>query len=333
MKPFLSFIIPVFNRPQEIEELLYSVAQASAPPVFEVIVIEDGSTLKCETVCSRFRESIPIKYFYKKNTGPGDSRNYGMQRAESDLFIILDSDCILPEDYFVKLDSFLDENEVDCFGGVDKAHPTFSSTQKAIDFAITSILTTGGVRGKMKDPSKFQPRSFNMGLTRKAFVATGGFTDLHPGEDPELVFKLWEQGFQTAQASHLSVYHKRRIDWKKFYVQMSKFGKARVILNVRHPQYSSITYWFPFLFTSGLFLSLLLCFFQWWLPCIVYLLYFLLVFVAASKIHGLMVGIKSVLATFIQFVAYALGFAQAQWKINICGKQPKIAMPELFFDA
>ena len=231
----ISFIIPVYNRPDEVEELMDSFLELDGEKSFEIVIIEDGSSLTSEGVLKAYRDQLNISYFFKQNSGPGDSRNYGMERAQGNYFIILDSDCILPKNYMTEVMASLKANYVDCFGGPDAAHESFSNLQKAINFSMTSILTTGGIRGKKESVGKFQPRSFNMGLSKKAFEATGGFGTIHPGEDPDLSIRLESLGFETALYPEVKVFHKRRISWSKFYTQVYKFGMVRSILNKWHP--------------------------------------------------------------------------------------------------
>ena len=214
-----SFIIPVYNRPDEIQELLDSFVGLKTATEFEIVIVEDGSTVLSKTSVESFKNTLNISYFFKENSGPGDSRNYGMQRAKGDYFIILDSDCVLPENYLNEVEKSLNNNYVDCFGGPDAAHDSFSNIQKAINFSMTSFITTGGIRGHKKGLDKFQPRSFNMGLSKKAFEASNGFGRIHPGEDPDLSIRLWNLGFKTKLISEAFVYHKRRISWNKFYKQ------------------------------------------------------------------------------------------------------------------
>lgn len=212
---FISLIIPVYNRPHEVEELLESLKKQTQTD-FEVVLIEDGSTVDCRSVAEEYSDSLQISYYYKENSGPGSSRNYGMKRAKGTYFIILDSDCILPPNYIQEAYSTLTHSYVDCFGGIDTAMESFTDIQKAINFAMTSFLTTGGIRGGSEKLGKFQPRSFNMGISKKAFEASGGFSKIHPGEDPDLSIRLWKLGYETRLFKNLYVYHKRRIDWKKF---------------------------------------------------------------------------------------------------------------------
>jgi len=327
-----SVIVPVYNRPDEIAELLESLSQADFNEPFEVVIVEDGSSVPCREVVQRYAGKLDISYHAKENSGPGASRNYGMQRAKGDYFLIFDSDCIIPLHYFREVEMALERDYCDCFGGPDKALDYFSDIQKAINFAMTSTLTTGGVRGASEKLDKFQPRSFNMGLSRQAFDATGGFGNIHPGEDPELCMRLWEKGFRTRLFSRAFVYHKRRIDWKKFSLQVSKFGKTRPILDSWFPKYSRLTYWFPSVFILGFYLSLamLVLAIDW--PMKMYFLYFFLVFIlSVVRNKSLKIGWFSVIAVFRQFNGYGLGFMQSFIKIRLLKRKPQEAFPELFF--
>jgi GT2 family glycosyltransferase len=244
----------------------------------------------------------------------------------------LDSDCILPEDYLASVDKNLKKQFVDCFGGPDNALDSFSSVQKAINFTMTSFLTTGGVRGGSEKIGKFQPRSFNMGLSKKAFEASGGFGNIHPGEDPDLSIRLWKLGFKTRLFKDSYVYHKRRIDFSKFYKQVNKFGKARPILDSWYPKHSKITFWFPTLFILGFAIAMILYVFGFSIPIKVYAAYFILLFWIGS-IENLnpWIGFLSVFAAIFQFVGYGVGFLQSFIKIKLKKQQPETAFPELFF--
>src|SRR5690606_13179923 len=190
-----SFIIPVYNRPQEIQELLDSFCSLDYQKSFEIIIVEDGSIDKAESIVTQFKEKLNISYYYKHNSGPGDSRNFGMERARGNYFIILDSDCILPPQYLNEVDEYLNRTYLDCFGGPDAAHHDFSAIQKAINYVMTSFWTTGGIRGKNMAVQKFEPRSFNMGISKLAFEKSGGYGKIHPGEDPDLSQRLLKLGF------------------------------------------------------------------------------------------------------------------------------------------
>ena len=327
-----SFIIPIYNRPEELDELLNSLVSQTYEGDFEVVVIEDGSTITSEQICKKYQNDLLITYLSKPNTGPGDSRNYGMQRAQHDYFLILDSDCILPSHYLEAVDDFLQAYYVDCFGGSDTATDDFTDIQKAINYTMTSLLTTGGIRGSQKRIQRFEPRSFNMGLSRKAFEATGGFGKIHPGEDPDLVIRLWEKGFDSAFIPTAFVFHKRRISWAKFRTQVSKFGQTRAILNHWHPQTRKLTFWLPTCFALGLCGAILLAFFGYIAPLLVYVSYFILIgWDSARENHSVKIGFLSVWALLVQFFSYGWGFLRATLKIAFVKKPIETLFPHLFF--
>mgnify|MGYP003466461517 CR=1 FL=1 len=327
-----SFIIPVYNRPDEIDELLESLITQNFNQSFEVVVVEDGSTITCKHIIEKYTNKLDISYFFKPNSGPGDSRNFGMKHAKGDYFIILDSDCIIPSQYLSEVDKCLATEFVDCFGGPDAALDSFSDIQKAINITMTSFLTTGGIRGGSEKLSKFQPRSFNMGISKKAFVASNGFGKIHPGEDPDLTIRLWKLGFETRLFPEAFVYHKRRIDWKKFYTQVNKFGKARPILNQRYPEFSKITYWFPTLFLVYIVISVFLLLINIKTLFFIGVLYFILLFFqAVYKEHKIKIGFLTIISTLIQFYGYGIGFLISSFKLKVLKQKPEIAMPEMFF--
>lgn len=327
-----SFVIPVYNRPDEIEELLESLTHQKYKEPFEIVVVEDGSTVPCKYIVEKFTTALNISYYSKPNSGPGASRNYGMARAKGAYFIILDSDCLIPDQYLIEVDVFLKRCNVACFGGPDAAHTSFSDVQKAINQTMTSFLTTGGVRGGSEKLGKFQPRSFNMGISRQAFEATKGFGKIHPGEDPDLSIRLWKLGFETALIPNAYVFHKRRIDWEKFYKQVNKFGKARPILNQRYPEYNKPTFWFPSLFMIGFVIALLLVVVDIELFLLFYLLYFVAVFMESLVLtKSLKISFLTIIATFIQFFGYGAGFLMSYFLLNIKKLKPEEAMPEMFF--
>lgn len=327
-----SFIIPVYNRPDEVQELLQSFADLNTKTDYEIVIVEDGSSLSSKKVVESFKNELNISYFFKENSGPGDSRNFGMQHAKGNYFIILDSDCILPNNYLIKVEKSLEKAYVDCFGGPDAAHSSFTNLQKAINFSMTSFITTGGIRGNKNSVDEFQPRSFNMGLSKKAFEASSGFGRIHPGEDPDLSIRLWDLGFITKLIPEAFVYHKRRISWSKFYQQVNKFGMVRPILNKWHPQTKKITYWFPTLFCLGFIVSILLFFinFKWLL--LAYLIYFVLAFIMALvSTKSIIVSVNALVAIGIQFVGYGYGFLKSTIAVNLLNKKPEEYFPNLFF--
>ena len=332
MQLSFSFIIPVYNRPNEIEELLLSFAKLETTIGFEVVIIEDGSTESSKHIVDNYNSRLNISYYFKENSGPGDSRNFGMEKAKGNYFIILDSDCILPKEYLNQVENNLKANYVDCFGGPDAAHATFSNLQKAINFSMTSFITTGGIRGNKNSVDKFQPRSFNMGLSKKAFEATKGFGSIHPGEDPDLSIRLWNLGFKTAFFETAYVYHKRRISWSKFYTQVNKFGMVRPILNKWHPSTKKVTYWFPTIFVLGIILSIILTSFNVMLPIYLILGYYMLAFsLALFQTKSIKVAFQSLIAITIQFFGYGIGFFKSTFYIGFLNRNPEKQFPHLFF--
>jgi len=329
---FFSLIIPVYNRPDEIEELLESLTLQEYEQQFEVVIVEDGSTIDCKSIVEKYNNRLEISYYYKKNSGPGDSRNYGMNIAQGDYFIILDSDCIIPKHYLTSVAENLSHGYVDCFGGPDAALDSFSTMQKAINFTMTSFITTGGIRGKSEKIERFQPRSFNMGLSKAAFEASGGFGDIHPGEDPDLSIRLWKLGFITTLFKDSYVWHKRRIDLEKFHTQVNKFGKARPILDLWHPEYKKLTFLFPTLFIAGLLISLIVLLIKVRVFIYSYILYFIIVGIASTvQNKSVKIGCMSAVAAFIQFYGYGTGYAISWFKVHLLRQEPRKAFPKLFF--
>lgn len=327
-----SFIIPVYNRPEEVKELLHSIKGLDFEEDFEVVIVEDGSTISSEAVVAKYSESLNITYLPTDNTGPGDSRNFGMKNARGNYFLILDSDVILPSQYLKEVDAALRRDFVHCFGGPDAAHPNFTPIQKAINYSMTSLLTTGGIRGKKQIVGKFQPRSFNMGISKEAFEASGGFGKIHPGEDPDLALRLQKAGFDTSLFPKAFVFHKRRIDWDHFYDQVYKFGQVRPILSQWHPDSDKLTFWFPALFSMGMFVAVLLLVFKLQFLVYAYFVYFLIIMIDSSiRNRSLQIGIFSIWASLIQFSAYGLGFCRSTYYIRIRKEDPEKRFPLLFF--
>ncbi|WP_442266155.1 glycosyltransferase [Tenacibaculum sp. ZS6-P6] len=328
----ISLVIPVYNRPDEIEELLESLIQQDFKKKYEVVIVEDGSTESSETIVNKYTSLLNISYFFKPNSGPGDSRNYGMKRAWGNYFIILDSDVILPSHYLSTIDKFLSENYLDCFGGADAAHESFTDLQKAINYVMTSFFTTGGIRGGKVKVQKFEPRSFNMGISKEAFEVTKGFSKIHPGEDPDLSQRIVNKGFTTGFLPDAYVYHKRRISWKKFHTQVKKFGLVRPILTKWHPVTAKITFWFPTLFVLFTVLSLIGGIFVNSIALIPLVSYLLLLFVHSTILNkSIKVGFLSIYAVFIQFFGYGLAFLKSTFYIRLLNRNPETQFPKLFF--
>ena len=328
----ISFVIPVFNRPNEIDELLNSFCLQKESKDFEIVIIEDGSSNKCDKIIKNYK-NLNISYYYKDNSGPGDSRNFGMNKAKGSYFIILDSDIILPENYCTILIDNLSKNFSDCFGGVDDSHSSFNNFQKAVSFSMTSLITTGHVRGGSRSKN-FQPRSFNMGISKEAFSKSGGFGKIHPGEDPDLSIRLKKAGFRTVLYENLKVFHKRRVSIKSFFKQVYKFGVARSILNHKFPDTRKITYWFPSIFSFIFFISIILVLLK--IESVIftiYSFYFLLVFILSSIKNNIWVGFLSIITTLIQFFGYGYGFIRSLILINIFpNKKIESIFPKMFFN-
>lgn len=326
-----SIIIPVYNRPDEIDELLESLTKQTYKRNFQVIVVEDGSDLSSEDCVKKYQDQLDIEYYYKENSGPGLSRNFGMEKASGNYFIILDSDCLLPKQYLTEISDALTDNFTDAFGGPDASHSSFTTIQKAINYTMTSILTTGGIRGKKSTLNKFQPRSFNMGLSKIAFTGTKGFGSQHFGEDIDLTFRLWKNNFKTQLIDKAFVYHKRRINFKSFFKQTFNFGAARPILNKQHPNTAKVTYWFPSLFILGLLFAIGCFFINIKLPLLLVGVYFLLVFIDAFiQNKSLLVAIYSIWATLTQFLGYGLGFLRSFIRLHIMRKPITDVFPKMF---
>jgi glycosyltransferase involved in cell wall biosynthesis len=308
-----SIIIPVFNRPQEIDELLESLTKQDFSDDFEVLIIEDGSAQKSDIIVEEYKNQLDLKYFCKENTGAGASRNFGMQQASGNYFIILDSDVIVPPQYLSEVKKTLKINFTDAYGGPDAAHKSFTSLQKAINYSMTSFLTTGGIRGKRSTITKFQPRSFNLGMSKKAFEKTQGFSKMKNGEDIDLTFRLWQLGFETQLIEKAFVYHKRRSTIKQFFKQTFGFGTARPKLNKMYPETAKLTYWFPSLFLIGLDASVFLAIFGHYFLVKAYSVYFLILLFDSFFKNGLKVAILCIITSFTQFLGYGLGFLESQF--------------------
>ncbi len=317
-----SIIIPVFNRPQEVDELLESLCTQTFND-FEVVVVEDGSTEKCEEVCQKYTDRLTLRYHFKPNSGPGPSRNYGAERSQGEYLIILDSDVIVPVDYLAIVKSELDREPCDAFGGPDRAHPSFTPIQKAINYAMTSFFTTGGIRGGAKKLDKFYPRSFNLGIKKSVFEALGGFAPMRYGEDIDLSTRIFANGYSCRLFPEAYVYHKRRVKFSSFFRQVKHSGEARVILKKKYPDTFKLVHLLPAAFVVGnLFLVVMALFHHWlWLAPI--LLYCLMVFVdSLIKNKDMKVTLLSVPAAYVQLFGYGTGFIKASWNDILRKKMP-----------
>ncbi len=309
-KPRFSVIVPVYNRVDEVDDLLKSLSAQSLKN-FEVVIVEDGSTVKCESVVKAAAGAVDVKYFYKENEGRSIARNHGLERASGDYFIFFDSDCVIPPDYFATLTEELDANPVDCFGGPDSAHESFTSTQKAINFAMTSFLTTGGIRGGKVSLEKFVPRTFNMGFSRKVYERVGGFREMF-SEDIDMSTRIREAGFSIGLIRPAFVYHKRRVDFKKFLRQVYVFGMSRITLKLLYPGSLKTVHALPAVAVIvGVALVVLAATVTPWalLPLGVYLA---AIFTAALLSTGSpVIATKAIPASVIQICGYGCGFIKA----------------------
>lgn len=326
-----SIIIPVYNRPDEVEELLDTLIVQSNKN-FELIIVEDGSEIKCDEIIKNCKADFEINYFFKENGGPASARNYGMTKAKHDYFIFFDSDCLIPANYFDIVSQSLNKNYVDAFGGPDAAHESFTPIQKAISYSMTSFFTTGGIRGGNEKMEQFKPRSFNMGYSRKVYEKTQGFSNMRFGEDVDMSLKILKNGFCTKLIKEAFVYHKRRTDFRKFYKQVYNSGIARINLFMRHPKSLKIVHLFPSVFMIGTIFLLILSFIKWIFIAPI-LLYIILIFIdSLLNNKSIKVALLSVLASFVQLFGYGLGFLTAVWKRLILNRKEFHAFRKNFYE-
>lgn len=325
-----SLIIPVYNRPDEVDELLDSLCRQTHKD-FEVLVVEDGSQNKCEQVVQQYASSLNVRYFYKENSGPGQTRNYGAERSQGEFLLILDSDCVLPPEYIQAIDEELLRQDADAFGGPDRAHESFTPIQKAINYAMTSFFTTGGIRGGKKKMDKFYPRSFNMGVRAEAYRALGGFSNMRFGEDIDFSIRIFKAGYRCRLFPEAWVWHKRRTDLKKFFKQVHNSGIARINLYKKYPESLKLVHLLPAVFTVGV-VFLLLCSLLCVWSLLPLALFVLIVFIDASLSNkSVVIGILSVVASFIQLTGYGTGFLRAWWKRCVLGKDAFSAFEKNFY--
>lgn len=316
-----SVIVPVYNRPDEVDELLCSLTKQTFRD-FEVIIIEDGSSLPCKNVAEKYRDSLDIHYYMKPNSGPGQTRNYGAERSNGEYLLILDSDCILPEGYLVAVEAELQREPADAFGGPDRAHDSFTPVQKAINYAMTSFFTTGGIRGGKKKMDKFYPRSFNMGVRTEVYRALHGFSDMRFGEDIDFSIRIFKGGYRCRLC---------HTDFRKFFKQVHNSGIARINLYKKYPESLKLVHLLPAVFTVGVVLILLASLVCAW-NLMLLALFALIIFLDASfQNKSMKIGILSVLAAFIQLTGYGTGFLRAWWKRCVLGKDAFSAFEKNFY--
>ena len=349
-----SIIVPVFNRPDEVDELLESLTRQTSRD-FEVVIVEDGSEVRCEDVVQRYANRLPVRYFEKPNSGPGQSRNYGAERSQGEYLIVLDSDVVLPEGYLAAVDEELTANPCEAFGGPDRAHESFTPVQKAINYSMTSFFTTGGIRGGKKKLDKFYPRSFNMGIKKTLYEALHGFSNMRFGEDIDFSIRIFKSGARCRLFPEAWVWHKRRTDFRKFFRQVHNSGIARINLYKKYPESLKLVHLLPALFTvgvatllavfltglifaglglasahgaSGCNMGLVVTYFGLALMLLALLplvLYATIIFVdSALQNRSVRVGLLSIPASFIQLLGYGTGFLRAWWLRCICGRNEEL---------
>lgn len=359
-----SFIIPVYNRPDEVDELLQSLTTQTRRD-FEVIVVEDGSQVTCEHVVKKYVQTLNVKYYSKPNSGPGQTRNYGAARSTGEYLIILDSDCVLPSGYLQAVEDELQREPADAFGGPDRAHESFTDMQKAISYSMTSFFTTGGIRGGKKKMDKFYPRSFNMGVRASVYKALGGFSKMRFGEDIDFSIRIFKGGYVCRLFPEAWVWHKRRTDLKKFFRQVHNSGIARINLYKKYPESLKLVHLLPMVFTVGVIVLCLAALTGWigsmwifqmahkyvyavempgiiphmevfhalsWVPLLPLLLFCLLIFADASLHYkSIKIGLLSVAASYVQLIGYGTGFVRAWWKRCLRGQDEFSAFEKNFY--
>ena len=340
-----SIIVPVFNRPDEVDELLESLCQQTLKD-FEVIIVEDGSKKPCKDVCDKYADILDLHYYYKDNSGPGQSRNYGAERASGEWLIVLDSDVVLPEGYMQAVADGTRDG-LSAWGGPDAAHESFTPVQKAISYSMTSFFTTGGIRGGKAKLDKFFPRSYNMGILRDVYQQLGGFSKMRFGEDIDFSYRIVEAGYQTRLIPEAWVWHKRRTDFRKFFRQVYNSGIARINLMKRHPGTLKLVHLLPMVFTVGVIGLVLISAvgralmhyvdreqFYWmcfapWIPII---LYSVIIFIDSTiKNRSPYVGLLSIPAAFTQLMGYGLGFIESWWKRCVLKQDEFTAFEKNFY--
>jgi len=312
-----SIIVPVYNRPDEVDELLESLCSQTLKD-FEVVIVEDGSKITCKDVCDKYADILDLHYYYKENSGPGQSRNYGVERAQGEYVIILDSDAVTPTGFMQAIDSELQRQPSDAWGGPDAAHESFSDIQKAISYAMTSFFTTGGIRGGKKQLDKFYPRSFNLGIRREAYLQLGGFSKTRfskmslYGEDIDFSIRIYKAGYTCRLFPEAWVWHKRRTDFRRFWRQVYNSGYARVNLWRMYPEALKPVHALPSLFALGVAGLVVLAPFTCGWSLVLIMLYALLILIDSTiQNSSLKVGFLSIAAVFVQLIGYGIGFLES----------------------
>jgi len=327
-----SIIVPVYNRPDEVKELLESLVLQSFKD-FEVIIVEDGSAIPCEDVVKQYENRLDVQYFFKSNSGPGQTRNFGAERAIGEYLLILDSDVVLPQGYVQAVHDELCAEYADAFGGPDCASTSFTDIQKAISYSMTSFFTTGGIRGGKKKMDKFYPRSFNLGVKKNVFDALGGFSNMRFGEDIDFSIRIFKNGYICRLFPSAWVWHKRRTDFRKFFRQVYNSGIARINLFKKYPDSLKLVHMLPAAFTLGVFFLLICTFvFSNLILLIPIVLYSILLFIDSLSVNkSIKIAGLSIFAAFVQLLGYGFGFIQAFWKRCVLNKDEFNAFNNTFY--
>ncbi|HJX71736.1 MAG TPA: glycosyltransferase [Bacteroidales bacterium] len=321
---YYSVVLPTYGRPGDVEEFLDSLTRQEYND-FEILVVDATADDSVRQVAEKYLDKLKLNFIYKKGLGISESRNLGVKLSKGGFVVFIDSDCVVPPSYFTEIEKYLSLNKVDAFGGPDAASKDFTHSQKAINYVMTSFLTTGGIRGKAKRIGRFEPRSFNMGVSRKAFDAVGGYSGMKVAEDIDLSMRLHQAGFKTALIPDAYVYHKRKANLHKFLVQMFMYGKARIDLFMRHREALKITYLMPLFFLIYLLAGLASAFFSkvlfiLFLASLIF--YALAVFIDSSiQNRSLAAGILSVFAAYGFLVCYGSGLIYNIFRRIVLGKK------------
>lgn len=318
-----SVIIPVYNRPDEVAELLDSLLAQTAGN-FETVIVEDGSTVPCREQVEAARSAgLDVKYYAKDNEGRSIARNYGMERATGDYFVFFDSDCVIPPTYFERLDAALAATPLDCYGGADAAHESFSDTQKAINYTMTAFLTTGGIRGGKVRLEKFVPRTFNMGFSRRVYEKVGGFREMF-SEDIDMSTRIRLAGFSVGFVDD-PVWHKRRVDFAKFWRQVYVFGMSRITLRLLYPDSLKAVHVLPAVAVVGAVALLVLgCTVSWWFLLILAAYMLGIVIGALMATGSVKIALMAVPAAAIQLGGYGIGFIKAWFTKIVLGRRRNV---------
>ena len=334
-----SLIIPTYNRLNELQELIPTIEQQEYDLTsIELVIVDDGSTDGTSAYINSYKSDLKITYVKQQNQGPGPARNIGMSLATGAYFIFVDSDCLLPPQYFSELAAGITAEGYEAFGGPDTYHPSFSPLLKAINYAMTSFIGTGGTRGSKKSIAKFYPRSFNMGISRTVYDIIGGFGSMRHGQDMDYSARIYQAGFQVGLISDAFVYHKRRTSLWRFFKQIHNWGVTRINLAGLHPNMLKPIHLAPaFILIAGLLILLSAPFWLWGFALLKFGLLglvALMIFISIQSFleyRSVQVALLSILTLFIQVFAYAVGSLNGIWQKWILRKPIAIGITKNYY--